>query len=102
MRQHFATQSGRLLRLLLLRVSAMPADAACLIGSEPLQREYALRASGARNHRAPTRYIASGVGLSAGGSMPKLLAVMQVMEKLPIAPTNATRAASPMVFSAAA
>ena len=51
---------------------------------------------------ATVRQLASGVGFSAGGSMPKLLAVMQVMEKLPIAATSATRASRPMVFSAAA
>lgn len=51
---------------------------------------------------ASARYMASGVGFSAGGSMPKLLAVMQVMEKLPMAPTSATNASRPMVFSAAA
>ena len=51
---------------------------------------------------AGARYIASGVGFSAGGSMPKELAVMQVIEKLPIAATSATSVSRPMVFSAAA
>jgi hypothetical protein len=45
---------------------------------------------------------ASGVGLAAGGSMPNVLAVRQVIEKLPVVATSATRLSSPMVFSAAA
>src|SRR5262249_35005771 len=48
------------------------------------------------------RYSASGVGLSAGGSTANALAVMQVIENVPVAATNATRSASPIVFSAAA
>ncbi len=47
-------------------------------------------------------YSASGVGLAAGGSIPNVLAVMQVMEKLPIEATSATRLSSPIDFSAAA
>jgi hypothetical protein len=48
------------------------------------------------------RYSASGVGLAAGGSIPNVLAVMQVIEKLPIDATSATKASSPMVACAAA
>jgi hypothetical protein len=44
----------------------------------------------------------SGVGLAAGGSMPKVLAVIQVIEKLPIEATNPTRLSNPIVFSPAA
>jgi hypothetical protein len=44
---------------------------------------------------------ASGVGLAAGGSMPNVLAVRQVIEKLPVVATSATRLSRPMVFSAA-
>jgi len=44
----------------------------------------------------------SGIGLAAGGSIPKVLAVIQVIEKLPIEATNATRLSNPIVFSAAA
>src|SRR3954471_7287856 len=47
-------------------------------------------------------YSASGVGFSGGGSIPNVLAVMQVIEKLPVDATSATRPSSPMVFSAAA
>ena len=47
-------------------------------------------------------YSVSGVGLAAGGSMPKVLAVIQVIEKLPIEATNATRLSNPIVFSPAA
>jgi hypothetical protein len=48
------------------------------------------------------RYSASGVGFSGGGSIPNVLAVMQVIEKLPVDATSATRLVSPSVFSAAA
>jgi hypothetical protein len=47
------------------------------------------------------RYSASGVGLAAGGSIPNVLAVIQVIEKLPIDATSATRLSNPIVFSAA-
>src|SRR3954471_13684843 len=47
-------------------------------------------------------YSASGVGFSAGGLIPNVLAVMQVIEKLPVDATSATRPSSPMVVSAAA
>jgi hypothetical protein len=47
-------------------------------------------------------YSFNGVGLSAGGSTPNDLAVMQVIEKLPVEATSATRLSRPMVFSAAA
>ena len=47
-------------------------------------------------------YSASGVGFSGGGSIPNVLAVMQVIEKLPVDATSATRPSSPMVVSAAA
>ncbi len=47
-------------------------------------------------------YGASGVGLSAGGSMPNVFAVMQVIEKLPVVATAATRLSMPRSFSAAA
>src|SRR5207302_5192303 len=43
------------------------------------------------------RYSASGVGLSAGGATPNEFAVMQVIEKLPVAATSATRLSRPMV-----
>jgi hypothetical protein len=46
-------------------------------------------------------YSASGVGLAAGGSIPNVLAVIQVIEKLPIDATSATRLSNPIVFSAA-
>ena len=46
-------------------------------------------------------YSASGVGFSGGGSIPNVLAVMQVIEKLPVDATSATRPSSPMIFSAA-
>jgi hypothetical protein len=46
------------------------------------------------------RYSASGVGLSVGGSIANVLAVIQVIEKLPIDATNATRLSNPIVFSA--
>ena len=45
---------------------------------------------------------ASGVGLSAGGSMPNVFAVMQVIEKLPVVATAATKLSVPKSFSAAA
>jgi hypothetical protein len=48
------------------------------------------------------RYGASGVGLSAGGSMPNVFAVMQVIEKLPVVATAATKLSVPKSFSAAA
>src|SRR5215469_14634733 len=47
------------------------------------------------------RYSASGVGLAAGGSIPNVLAVIHVIEKLPIDATSATRLSNPIVFSAA-
>ena len=47
------------------------------------------------------RYGASGVGLSAGGSMPNVFAVMHVIEKLPVVATAATRLSMPRSFSAA-
>jgi len=47
------------------------------------------------------RYSASGIGLAAGGSIPNVLAVIQVIEKLPIDATSATRLSNPIVFSAA-
>ena len=47
------------------------------------------------------RYSASGVGLAGGGSIPNVLAVIQVIEKLPIDATSATKASSPMVACAA-
>jgi hypothetical protein len=50
----------------------------------------------------PGRYSVSGVGLAAGGSMPKVLAVIQVIEKLPIEATNATRLSNLIVVSPAA
>ena len=37
-----------------------------------------------------------------GGSIPNVLAVIQVIEKLPVDATSATRLSSPIVFSAAA
>ena len=43
-------------------------------------------------------YSASGVGFSGGGSIPNVLAVMQVIEKLPVDATSATRPSSPMVL----
>jgi hypothetical protein len=46
-------------------------------------------------------YSASGVGLAAGGSIPNVLAVIQVIEKLPIEAVNATRLSNPIAFSAA-
>jgi hypothetical protein len=46
-------------------------------------------------------YSASGVGLTAGGSIPNVLAVIQVIEKLPIEAVNATRLSNPIAFSAA-
>jgi hypothetical protein len=49
-----------------------------------------------------TRYYASGVGFSVGGSIPNVPAVIQVIEKLPVNATSATRLSSPIVFSAAA
>jgi hypothetical protein len=52
--------------------------------------------------RTLMRYSASGVGLGAGGSIPNVLAVIQVMEKLPIEAISATRLSNPIVFSAAA
>ncbi len=51
---------------------------------------------------AVTRYGASGVGLSAGGSMPNVFAVMHVIEKLPVVATAATKLSMPKSFSAAA
>ena len=53
-------------------------------------------------NRGLARYSASGVGLAAGGSIPNVLAVMQVIEKLPIEATSATRLSSPIDFAAAA
>jgi hypothetical protein len=50
----------------------------------------------------PGRYSVSGVGLAAGGMMPKVLAVIQVIEKLPIEATNATRLSNLIVVSPAA
>jgi hypothetical protein len=47
-------------------------------------------------------YSFNGVGLSAGASMPNVPAVMQVIEKLPVVATSATRLSSPIVFAAAA
>src|SRR6266851_4702584 len=47
-------------------------------------------------------YFASGVGLAASGSITNVLAVIQVIEKLPIEATSATRLSSPIVFSAVA
>jgi hypothetical protein len=47
-------------------------------------------------------YSASGTGLFAGGSTPNALAVRQVMEKLPVVATAATRASSPIAARAAA
>jgi hypothetical protein len=47
-------------------------------------------------------YSASGVGLSAGGATWKELAVMQVVEKLPVIATSATRSGRPIAASAAA
>jgi hypothetical protein len=49
----------------------------------------------------PARYSASGVGFATGGSIPKVLAVIQVIEKLPIDATSATRLSNPIVLSAA-
>ena len=51
---------------------------------------------------ARLRRYCAGVGLAAGGSTPNELAVMQVIEKLPVVATSATRLSTPMVFSAAA
>ena len=54
-------------------------------------------------HLAANPYdSASGVGLAAGGSIPKVAAVRQVIEKLPVDATSATKASRPIVFSAAA
>src|SRR5260221_12780727 len=55
-----------------------------------------------KDHAQTKRYTysASGVGLSAGGSIPNVAAVMQVIEKLPVVATSATRLSSPMAFSA--
>ncbi len=47
-------------------------------------------------------YCASGIGLSAGGSIWNVAAVRQVVEKAPTVATNATRCSNPIVFSAAA
>ena len=47
------------------------------------------------------RYSASGVWLATGGSIPNVLAVIQVIEKLPIEAVNATRLSNPIAFSAA-
>ena len=54
------------------------------------------------NNAARNAYSASGVGFSGGGAIWNVLAVMQVIEKLPVVATSATRCSSPMVFSAAA
>ncbi len=40
--------------------------------------------------------------MSAGGAIWNVLAVMQVIEKLPVVATSATRSGNPKVFSAAA
>jgi hypothetical protein len=40
--------------------------------------------------------------LAGGGSIPNVAAVKQVIEKLPVDATSATRLSSPIVFSAAA
>ena len=52
--------------------------------------------------RRQTPYPASGVGFAAGGSISNVLAVMHVIEKLPVDATRATRCSRPMVASAAA
>jgi len=56
----------------------------------------------AGHHDRSRGYAFSGVGLSAGGSMPNVFAVMQVIEKLPVAATSATMPSVPIAFSAAA
>jgi Aldehyde dehydrogenase family len=48
------------------------------------------------------RYSASGVGLAGGGSIPNVLAVRQVIEKLPVDATSATKPSSPIVSCAVA
>lgn len=61
-----------------------------------------LQGRGALPRLAGGGYSANGVGLAGGGSIPKVTAVRQVIEKLPVVATSATRLSSPIVFSAAA
>ena len=57
-----------------------------------------------RSIRATSRapHAINGVGFSGGGATPNELAVMQVIEKLPVEAISATRLSTPMAFSAAA
>ena len=61
--------------------------------------EPALSAAG---RASPSRQVASGIGLSAGGWMSKVLAVRQVIEKLPVVAVSAIRPSSPSASCAAA
>src|SRR5262249_372708 len=67
-----------------------------------LRQQQRCRSRGYPSIGEGTRYCASGIGLSAGGSIWKVPAVRHVIEKAPTVATSATRCSSPIVLSAAA